>query len=184
MARGRRAARTGLGLGGPPCARPPAGASAASRGGAPAPPSPVAATAGAKAAAEATRAAVEAFRADKAAKAADEAFANMNKQIDCLTNRLDRALKSFNCAVKDNQELRYKIDNLRRERQVYDAIHQKLCLELTHKQKETLSLCIHFYFVFLCLSHTFYLFPSPFLFLSKKYTNLSCILSFTYMLSV
>ena len=58
------------------------------------------------------------------------------KQIQILENRLDKALKRYNEALANNKRLRENIDNLRRERLVYDQIYRKLEKELAEKKKE------------------------------------------------
>ena len=58
------------------------------------------------------------------------------KQIRILENRLDKALKKYNEALAHNKKLRENIDNLRRERLVFDQIYKKLEKELAEKKKE------------------------------------------------
>jgi len=58
------------------------------------------------------------------------------KQIQILENRLDKALKRYNEALANNKRLRQNIDNLRRERLVFDQIYRKLEKELAEKKKE------------------------------------------------
>lgn len=48
------------------------------------------------------------------------------KQIQILENRLDKALKKYNEALANNKRLRESIDNLRRERLVFDQIYKKV----------------------------------------------------------
>ena len=50
----------------------------------------------------------------------------IGKQIKVLEHRLHRALVKFNEAIAANKELREEIDNLRRERVVFDGIYKKL----------------------------------------------------------
>lgn len=52
-----------------------------------------------------------------------------------LEHRLHRALIKFNEAIAANKELREEIDNLRRERVVFDGIYKKLQHELAEKKK-------------------------------------------------
>eukprot|EP00759_Apiculatamorpha_spiralis_P007849 PhF_6_TR14943/c0_g1_i1/m.23432 len=59
-----------------------------------------------------------------------------DKQMKVLENRLDMSLVQFNAALKVNKELREEIDTLRREREVFDNIYQKLERELQEKKKE------------------------------------------------
>jgi len=56
------------------------------------------------------------------------------KQIRILENRLDKALQQFNMALAHNKKLREEIDNLRRERVVFDGIYKKLEFELQQKK--------------------------------------------------
>ncbi len=56
------------------------------------------------------------------------------KQIRVLENRLDKALQQFNMALAHNKKLREEIDNLRRERVVFDGIYKKLEFELQQKK--------------------------------------------------
>ena len=60
----------------------------------------------------------------------------VQKQIRILENRLDKALVKFNEALSHNKSLREKIDNLRRERVVFDNIYRKLERELHQKKKK------------------------------------------------
>lgn len=60
----------------------------------------------------------------------------LNKQMRILENRLDKANQKFNEAIAQNKVLREEIDNLRRERQIFDKIYQKLEKELQNKRKE------------------------------------------------
>ncbi len=68
--------------------------------------------------------------------AARENTLNVGKQIKILENRLDKALVKFNEALAQNKSLRTEIDNLRRERVVFDQIYKKLEKELQEKKKE------------------------------------------------
>lgn len=60
----------------------------------------------------------------------------VQKQIRILENRLDKALVKFNEALAHNKQLREQIDNLRRERVVFDNIYRKLEKELHNKKKK------------------------------------------------
>lgn len=60
----------------------------------------------------------------------------VQKQIRILENRLDKALVKFNEALAHNKSLRDQIDNLRRERVVFDAIYNKLNRELEKKKRD------------------------------------------------
>jgi hypothetical protein len=58
--------------------------------------------------------------------AARENQAMIQKQVRILENRLDKALVKFNEALAHNKKLRDAIDDLRRERVVFDSIYKKL----------------------------------------------------------
>ncbi len=60
----------------------------------------------------------------------------VQKQIRILENRLDKALVKFNEALAHNKQLRETIDNLRRERVVFDGIYKKLERELYEKKNK------------------------------------------------
>lgn len=60
----------------------------------------------------------------------------ISKQVKVLEHRLHRALVKFNEAIAANKELREEIDNLRRERVVFDGIYKKLQHELAEKKKK------------------------------------------------
>jgi len=59
---------------------------------------------------------------------------SVQKSIRILENRLDKALVKFNEALAHNKSLREQIDNLRRERVVFDGIYHKLARELARKK--------------------------------------------------
>jgi DNA repair exonuclease SbcCD ATPase subunit len=67
--------------------------------------------------------------------AARENQAMIQKQIRILENRLDKALVKFNEALAHNKKLRDQIDDLRRERVVFDSIYRKLDKELHDRKK-------------------------------------------------
>ena len=58
------------------------------------------------------------------------------KQVKILENRLDQALVKFNQSLAQNKHLREDIDDLRRERVVFDSIYRKLEKELGDKKKQ------------------------------------------------
>merc|ERR1711988_1484663 len=60
----------------------------------------------------------------------------VTKQIRILENRLDKALVRFNESLATNRKLRETIDNLRRERAVFDTIYKKL--EKEHQEAKRL----------------------------------------------
>lgn len=70
------------------------------------------------------------------ANAAKENDDRIGREICKLENRLDKALVKFNESVGRNKQLRTRIDNLRRERVVFDGIYKKLERELHEKKKE------------------------------------------------
>jgi coiled-coil domain-containing protein 63/114 len=59
----------------------------------------------------------------------------IQKQIRILENRLDKALIKFNESIAFNKTLRDKIDDLRRERVVFENIYRKMERELGEKKK-------------------------------------------------
>mmetsp|Transcript_61910 Transcript_61910/g.106372 ORF Transcript_61910/g.106372 Transcript_61910/m.106372 type:complete len:548 (+) Transcript_61910:1-1644(+) len=67
--------------------------------------------------------------------AARENQAMIQKQVRILENRLDKALVKFNEALAHNKKLRDNIDDLRRERVVFDSIYKKLDKELHEKKR-------------------------------------------------
>mmetsp|Transcript_12144 Transcript_12144/g.42918 ORF Transcript_12144/g.42918 Transcript_12144/m.42918 type:complete len:536 (-) Transcript_12144:45-1652(-) len=67
--------------------------------------------------------------------AARENMAMVTKQVKILENRLDQALVKFNQALARNKSLREAIDDLRRERVVFDNIYRKLERELHEKKR-------------------------------------------------
>ena len=68
--------------------------------------------------------------------AARENNQQVQKHIKILENRLDKALQRYNEAVAHNRSLRSAIDDLRRERLVFEGIYRKLERELMDKRKE------------------------------------------------
>jgi len=68
--------------------------------------------------------------------ASRETNQQVQKQIRILENRLDKALVKFNEALAHNKQLRETIDNLRRERVVFDGIYRKLERELHEKKNK------------------------------------------------
>lgn len=61
---------------------------------------------------------------------------SIEKQIRVLENRLDKALIKFNKSLAVNKRLRATIDNLRRERLVFDNIYRKFEKELMEQKKQ------------------------------------------------
>jgi len=57
------------------------------------------------------------------------------KQVRVLENRLDKALIKYNEALSRNKSLRSNIDDLRREKNVYDGIYKKLERDLNDKKR-------------------------------------------------
>ncbi|KAJ3302847.1 Coiled-coil domain-containing protein 63 [Kappamyces sp. JEL0829] len=68
--------------------------------------------------------------------AAQQNNAAIDKQIRVLENRLEKALVKFNKALAVNKRLRGLIDNLRRERLVFDNIYHKFERELMEQKKQ------------------------------------------------
>lgn len=67
--------------------------------------------------------------------ASKENFHMIQKQIRILENRLDKSLMKFNEAIAHNKTLRDTIDDLRRERVVFENIYRKMERELLDKKK-------------------------------------------------
>ena len=65
------------------------------------------------------------------------------KQIRILENRLEKMYHKYNESKSRNQMLRTGIDNLRRERLVFDDIHRKLAKALLVKKKEMAGVIAH-----------------------------------------
>ncbi|KAJ3374654.1 Coiled-coil domain-containing protein 63 [Allomyces arbusculus] len=59
----------------------------------------------------------------------------IDKQIRVLENRLDQALVKYNRALATNKRLRATIDNLRRERLVFDTVYTKFEKDLADQKK-------------------------------------------------
>mmetsp|Transcript_33531 Transcript_33531/g.83551 ORF Transcript_33531/g.83551 Transcript_33531/m.83551 type:complete len:550 (+) Transcript_33531:105-1754(+) len=59
----------------------------------------------------------------------------VEKQVRVLENRLDKSLVKFNESIALNKELRESIDNLRRERIVFDSQYKKLQRDLAEKKR-------------------------------------------------
>ena len=60
----------------------------------------------------------------------------IQKQIRILENRLEKALVKFNEAIAHNKTLRDEIDDLRRERVVYENIYRKMERELQDRKQK------------------------------------------------
>ncbi|KAL3134677.1 Outer dynein arm protein 1, variant 3 [Trebouxia sp. C0010 RCD-2024] len=75
--------------------------------------------------------------------AAREANIQTQKQIRILENRLEKMYHKYNESKSRNQVLRTGIDNLRRERLVFDDIHRKLAKSLLVKKKEMAGVIAH-----------------------------------------
>jgi chromosome segregation ATPase len=78
----------------------------------------------------------EARKKSGGVNAAHESNVQMQKQIKILENRLEKCYHKFNEAITKNKELREQINNLRRERLVFDGIYKKLEKELQDKKKD------------------------------------------------
>ena len=70
-------------------------------------------------------------------------FLQTQKQIRILENRLEKMYHKYNESKSRNQVLRTGIDNLRRERLVFDDIHRKLAKSLLVKKKEMAGVIAH-----------------------------------------
>jgi chromosome segregation ATPase len=57
-------------------------------------------------------------------------------QVKMLENRLEKAMQKYNAAVARNNDLRQKIDDLRRERLTFDSIYQSLMRDLAEKKRD------------------------------------------------
>jgi coiled-coil domain-containing protein 63/114 len=68
--------------------------------------------------------------------ASKENFHMIQKQIKILENRLDKSLIKFNEAISHNKKLRDEIDDLRRERVVFENIYRKMERELQEKKQK------------------------------------------------
>ena len=68
--------------------------------------------------------------------AAKENYHMIQKQIRILENRLDKALLKFNEAISHNKTLRDNIDDLRRERVVFENIYKKMERELQDRKRQ------------------------------------------------
>ena len=60
----------------------------------------------------------------------------LSKQVKILENRLDKANKRYNDSMNQNKVIREKIDELRRERVVFEQVYVKLEKELGVKRRD------------------------------------------------
>lgn len=67
--------------------------------------------------------------------ASKDNYMMIQKQIKILENRLDKSLMKFNEAISHNSTLRDTIDDLRRERVVFENIYRKMERELQEKKQ-------------------------------------------------
>ena len=67
---------------------------------------------------------------------AQQENAKKQKQIKLLEDKLEKARVKYNEALSSNKHLREKIDNLRRERVVFDGVYTRLEKELAEKKEE------------------------------------------------
>lgn len=70
------------------------------------------------------------------ANASSDMHRQVQKQIKMLENRLDKALIRHNEEMASNKKLRKTIDNLRKERVIYDKLYKKLQRELSQKKQQ------------------------------------------------
>lgn len=64
----------------------------------------------------------------------------IQKQIRILENRLDKALLKYNEAIATNKNLRESIDDLRRERVVFESIYKKMERQLQERKQQMSSI--------------------------------------------
>lgn len=64
----------------------------------------------------------------------------VKKQIKILQNRLEKALAKHNGTLASNRTLRENIDNLRRERLVFNQMYKKLEKEIVDRKKDMLHI--------------------------------------------
>jgi hypothetical protein len=74
-------------------------------------------------------------RAMGGVNASRENYLMIQKQIRILENRLDKSLIKFNESSSENKALRFQIDDLRRERIVFENIYHKMEKDLQDKKK-------------------------------------------------
>ena len=60
----------------------------------------------------------------------------LSKQAKIIENRLDKANKRYNDAMTQNKAIREKIDEMRRERVVFEQVYLKLEKELGVKRRD------------------------------------------------
>lgn len=75
-------------------------------------------------------------RAMGGVNASKDNFYMIQKQIRILENRLDKALIKFNESIAHNKILRDEIDDLRRERVVFENIYRKMERELQERKQK------------------------------------------------
>lgn len=75
-------------------------------------------------------------RAMGGVNASKDNFYMIQKQIRILENRLDKALIKFNEAIAHNKILRDDIDDLRRERIIFENIYRKMERELQDRKQK------------------------------------------------
>jgi len=68
--------------------------------------------------------------------ATKENFFMIQKQIRILENRVEKALIKFNEAIAHNKKLRDEIDDLRRERVVFENVYRKMERDLQDKKRQ------------------------------------------------
>lgn len=67
---------------------------------------------------------------------AREQSVNVQKRIKLLENRLEKAAVKYNSSITHNKALREQIDNLRRERIMFESIHAALERELAKLKRD------------------------------------------------
>ena len=68
--------------------------------------------------------------------ATKENFFMIQKQIRILENRVEKALIKFNESIAHNKKLRDEIDDLRRERVVFENVYRKMERDLQDKKRQ------------------------------------------------
>lgn len=63
-----------------------------------------------------------------------------SKQVRILENRLDKANKRYNEALNENKAIRGQIDDLRRERVVYEELYAKLEKHMSVRKQDVAKL--------------------------------------------
>ncbi|MEW5311281.1 MAG: hypothetical protein WDW38_003009 [Sanguina aurantia] len=73
---------------------------------------------------------------------AREQSTSIHKRIKLLENRLEKAYIKYNQSITHNKELREQINNLRRERIMFESIHNNLARELVKLKKDMAEMIV------------------------------------------